>query len=146
MRPLPLALILAPLLTTGCQPEARTALPEQVAPPAAARATVDYATEIQPLFDAHCISCHTGHTDGRLSLLASEAEAHLFSDRSQAAMPIVDPGQPDNSYLLYKLRGTHLELEGGEGLPMPPHALLPEETVDLVETWITEGAAMDAAS
>lgn len=136
MRPLVLAVLLF-----ACSSEPR---PAAAPPPATARAAVDYATEIQPLFDAHCISCHTGHTDGRLSLVAGEAATYLFSDRTQAGIPLVDPGEPDTSYLLYKLRGTHLSLEGGEGLPMPPHALLPEETVDLVEAWILEGALVEA--
>jgi hypothetical protein len=50
----------------------------------------------------------------------------------------VDPGNPANSFILEKLRGT---LAPGEGEPMPLELKrLPARAIALVEEWIAAGA------
>lgn len=76
------------------------------------------------------------------------------------AMPHVDPGNPGNSYLLYKMlvgpiyarSSAAADLAPGEidrlrasvvvGLPMPPYDFyaIPESGVDALSTWISTGA------
>ena len=91
-------------------------------------------------------TCHNapggGHT---LTLLPGEAYANLVgvtpnSGVAAAAGKLrVDPGSPDTSFLLDKLRGT---LVAGEGARMPRDLpkLPPEKKIQLIEAWIAAGA------
>ncbi len=60
------------------------------------------------------------------------------------SMPLVTPSAPEESYLVHKLRGTHLDV-GGEDDAMPPgnREPLSEEEIQLVEEWILAGARKD---
>lgn len=91
-------------------------------------------------------------------------QADLKSRRFGRAMPQIEPGDPGNSYLLYKMlispiyaRSTAAAgMAPGEldrlrasvvvGLPMPPYDLyaVPEAAVDGISAWITTGAATPA--
>ena len=52
----------------------------------------------------------------------------------------VVPGKPDDSYLVMKLEGTHIE-QGGNGAQMPFGAPpLPREDIARIRQWIAEGA------
>lgn len=90
-------------------------------------------------------TCHSGpQEDHSLSLLPGEAYAFLVGvmpDNLPARMAgklRVDPGNPENSFLLDKLRGT---LASTEGERMPRGlAPLPEREIALVEAWIAAGA------
>jgi hypothetical protein len=90
-------------------------------------------------------TCHNapggGHT---LTLLPGQAYANLVgvtpnsSVAADAGKLRVDPGNPDKSFLLDKLRGT---LVAGEGVPMPRELpKLPARKIQLVEEWIAAGA------
>lgn len=58
----------------------------------------------------------------------------------QNGMPLVTPGDSSQSYLMYKLDGTHLGV-GGSGDSMPPGLpLLDQDTRDSIRGWIDEGA------
>ena len=64
---------------------------------------------------------------------------------SEAPLPRVAPGDPERSYLIHKLRGTHLKA-GGSGAPMPFNADtggngLAKEERELIEAWVRAGAA-----
>ncbi len=53
-------------------------------------------------------------------------------------MSIFEPGNPEKSYLLHKLRGTHLEA-GGKGERMPwGIEPLREDQIALIATWIKD--------
>ncbi len=52
----------------------------------------------------------------------------------------VTPNQPDNSYLVHKVQGTHLD-EGGVGDRMPEgRAPLSQAEIDLIRAWVQAGA------
>lgn len=51
--------------------------------------------------------------------------------------PVVFPGQGAESIIILKLRG---EANFGDRMPKPPAPALTESTIDLIETWIDEGA------
>ena len=107
----------------------------------AAAATISHATEIQPIWDRDCVSCHIGHEDGRLDLTPPNAMAHLLGQASQVPRPIVVPGDVNQSYLHHKLRGTHnTGGVGGGGNTMPIQGLLDQSSLDLVDAWIEGGA------
>lgn len=99
--------------------------------------------EVQPLLTRACATCHmTGTEAGEMSLVPGKAIGSLVGVNSVEATDLlrVKPGDPDASYLVMKLEGTHLE-NGGSGAQMPFAAPpLPAEKIALVRRWIAEGA------
>lgn len=99
----------------------------QSAPAAAAK--VDFATEIQPIFRQHCISCHG----------PKEQKNGLRLDRRRDAMrggtiAVIGPGNADGSRLYHRLIGDKF------GIQMPPTGPLPPEKVAKIKAWIDQGA------
>ena len=89
---------------------------------------VDYEIEIQPIFNANCIGCHG--SSGGLSLSSYNS---LMTGGNSGA--VVTPGDGSGSLLAKKLRGTAL------GSQMPKNQdPLDDTTINLIETWINEGA------
>ena len=85
---------------------------------------VNYSTEIQPIFTSNCTSCH-GESEG-LSLTS-------YSDLMEN--DVVDPGNSAASKLIQRLKGT----SGGTQMPKNQDPL-DDATINLIETWIDEGA------
>jgi len=104
---------------------------------------VDYAMDIQPIWDTKCVAgCHTpgGAASMGPVLGADVSYANLVDKQSPTvAMPLVAPGDPDGSYLWHKLNGTQADV-GGSGAPMPIGVALDADTLALIEQWITDGA------
>ena len=99
--------------------------------------TVDYDTDIQPLWNGNCTSCHTyGHSSG-LDLTSGQSYNNLVdvasSGNEYGGASRVASGNPDNSVLYDKITngGTY----GGQ---MPPNGLISSANRTLVQTWITE--------
>jgi len=100
--------------------------------------TVDYDTDIQPLWNGNCTSCHTyGHSSG-LDLTSGQSYNNLVdvasSGNGYGGASRVASGDPNNSVLYDKITngGTY----GGQ---MPPSgALMSTANRTLVQTWITE--------
>jgi hypothetical protein len=90
-------------------------------------------------------TCHSGpQSDHSLTLLPGEAHLNLVGvmpDNLQARLAgklRVDPGHPENSFLLDKLKG---ELGENEGQRMPRGlGKVPAREIALVEAWIAAGA------
>lgn len=107
---------------------------------------VSLAFDLQPIFDTACVQCHLLESaQGGLVIENGEAWANLVNvDSTQVSMKRVSPGNPADSYLLHKLRGTHLQV-GGSGQPMPygseASAGISADSVELIERWISEGGA-----
>jgi cytochrome c len=104
--------------------------------------------EVQEVLDLDCASCHSGaDASAGLRLDAQHAYAALLDQKSTQAskMRLVAPGEPKDSYLLHKMRGTHLDV-GGHGDRMPiegswgVHGSLSDAEVLRVEKWISNGA------
>ena len=87
---------------------------EPVAPLSAAQ-KADYAKVIQPLFDAHCVSCH-GPKKEKGKLRLDSLEATLKGGKN----PTFTLGRPNSSMLL-----ARVFLERGAGDVMPPKAERP---------------------
>ncbi|WP_408586016.1 c-type cytochrome [Novosphingobium sp.] len=102
-----------------------------------------YASQIAPLLESNCAVCHmTGEEAGGMSLVGDTARGFLVDQPSQEAPTIkrVVPGDPDASYIVMKLEGTHID-HGGSGAQMPfGGAPLPAEQIALVRQWIKDGA------
>lgn len=107
---------------------------------------ISLTRDVQPVFDRHCVACHLYESaQGGLILEAGEAHgATVGIPSSEAKLPRVAPGDPNGSYLVHKLRGTHLTV-GGNGAAMPFNADtgssgLPDDERRLIEAWIRAGA------
>jgi hypothetical protein len=92
------------------------------------------------VFDQLCISCHIGATapGGGLRLDDANAFALLVgvSSTQNPALLRIDPGNPDDSYLIDKLEGT--QTTGGR-MPLGGTAI-PQADIDVIRQWISDGA------
>lgn len=104
-----------------------------------------WVTRVRPLFEANCGGCHSQER--------REAELVLVGDGSYDAIvgkpaltdregrPLIDPGNPEGSYLYLKLIGDESIL--GRQMPLDPllgvRTLGEEELADIA-AWISEGA------
>ncbi len=106
---------------------------------------VTLSGDVQPIFTGNCAltGCHAGSSpEEGMSL----GEGQTFSNvvnvaaRQLLTMNRVTPNQPDNSYLVHKVQGTHLAA-GGSGSQMP-EGLSPllQSDIDLIREWIQAGA------
>lgn len=108
-----------------------------------AQGTPDYATEIQPIFDASCTGCHSigGNAQGTGMILTSYEET-MAGDSNNG--PAVIPGNADESLLIWKLEGVD---NTGTTVSLMPRGRDPlsAETIQLVRAWIDAGALAEAS-
>ena len=88
---------------------------------------VDYSSEIQPIFDSNCISCHNGSHNTGLDLRSYDAVMSGSND----GMVIV-PNDMAGS-LLYQLIGDG-------SMPSGNNPDLTDNEVSIIGEWIDEGA------
>ena len=90
--------------------------------------TLTFEKHIRPIFRAHCYDCHGAEDEvkGGLDL----RQVRLMS-RGGESGPAIQPGAPEKSYLLERLRS-------GEMPPGGKH--VPAEEIAVIERWIAEGA------
>jgi len=107
-------------------------------------ALVSLSTDVQPIFTAHCAlaGCHTGPSPREdLDLGAGQSFSHLVSVTSHecGSFKRVLPGQPDASYLVFKIEGPPQPCFSGDRMPeeAPP---LPAADQNTIRTWILQGA------
>lgn len=94
--------------------------------------TVDFSTQIKPILNNKCITCHGGvKKNGGFSLLFEE-EAMAITESGQ---PAIIRGDAANSEFIKRLHEDDLELR------MPyEKAKLSDEEIDLLTRWIDQGA------
>lgn len=99
---------------------------------AVAPEAVSFAGDVLPIFKASCVSCHGGMYDGQQRV---EASLDLRTWESVIAGSeygtVVEPGDPEGSLLLEMIVMGDMPEEGD---PLTP------EQIDLIRTWIAEGA------
>ena len=95
------------------------------------------------VFSAICINCHVPGGTGPFTLEEGESFDNLVGVDSSIGIPRVDPGDPENSYMIWKLEGRN----GIVGDQMPPffsgEPPLPQEQIDVIKEWILRGANND---
>ena len=104
-----------------------------------------FKRDVAPILKQRCAPCHlTGEEPGGMALHPGAAHRSLVGVAALGApMQRVKPGSPDESYIVHKLQGTHLDV-GGSGLRMPMDgAPLSEQQIELIRAWIKAGAADD---
>jgi len=88
-------------------------------------------------------ACHAGPQPRAFPTCDADLwyDVYLGQPSQQApGMNLVEPGDPEQSYLVHKLRGTH-GTAGGGGARMPIAAApLDDEEQAAVEAWIANGA------
>jgi len=95
-----------------------------------ASGTVSFRADVQPIFQSQCVGCHTG-TNAPAGL---DLGSYQSAMRGASGSPVVVPGQPDQSLLVQKVKGT-----AGARMPFGGQPL-PAKDVQRIEGWITEGA------
>jgi hypothetical protein len=94
--------------------------------------TIDFNTEVKPIFNNKCISCHGGvkRKAGFSVLFRSEALANTESGK-----PAIIPGKPDQSELIRRISLNDPE----ERMPYK-HEPLSTKEIDILRQWIRQGA------
>lgn len=103
---------------------------------------VSFAKDIVPVLRTECAVCHlTGNEAGNIALAPKVAYANLVGVPSkESTMLRVKAGSPDESYLVHKLDGTHLNV-GGKGSQMPFGAEPLDPAIRAkIRAWIKAGA------
>jgi hypothetical protein len=106
---------------------------------------VDFATQVQPIFNASCTGCHGG--SGGLNLGAAVSRGNLVnvaSNNANAGIPRVTPRNPGASFLFRKINCVGLGPPFGLRMPRsgPPYLSLEQQA--LIMDWILEGATVQS--
>ena len=126
-------LIIGAVLLAGCGAEVPD-VPEED--------PVSYSAHLEPLVTAHCLGCHDSEEPkAKLVLDPGEGYGQLVGRRSVQVpeMALVEPGDPDASYLWLKL--LHRAPEG-KGMPrtLTGSKMLRPAELELYRRWIEGGA------
>ncbi len=106
-------------------------------------ATVSFASAIQPILTANCSGCHNGSTPGALpgsmDLRSTAAFGSLVNVTSlqDPSLVRVKPGDVTNSYLARKVDPSVGTITDSR---MPLGGILQASDIQLIKTWILQGA------
>lgn len=93
---------------------------------------VDYSTQVKPIINKHCITCHGGvKAKGNFSLLFREDALA----KTKSGKPAIVPGDPGSSEMIRRLTLT----DPDERMPYH-HEQLTKEEIDILSQWVKEGA------
>jgi hypothetical protein len=136
MKPLTLLAVLA-LVGTSCS-RLTTQTDMVFDPPLEGPATLDLVQK--SVFDNSCAlsGCHRNNVSPNLS--AGRAYANIVNVESSRGMALVEPGDPDNSYLYLKIL-PDAEIAGRRMPAGGPY--LTAEEIEVVRSWIERGAPDD---
>lgn len=100
---------------------------------------------VQPIFTASCAlsGCHAGASPQEgMNLSSGQAYDDIVNVPSnQSSLDRVEPGQPDDSYLVHKIQGTQGGTVGGTGEQMPLEGCcLSSAQIATIREWIAAGA------
>jgi hypothetical protein len=99
--------------------------------------------DVQPIFDMYCTRCHATRAP---FLTAGDAPTALAGTSSCNNMKYIEPGQPEQSFLFYKIGGmSTLSVAGTtcrEKMPNDGPALnaADPDAVEKIRQWIADGA------
>jgi hypothetical protein len=123
-----LPLIIYGLLISSCEKDQGPVIVKP--PPLPGDTMIHFESDIQAIFNAHCISCHN-QNHIYLDLRESFAWYNLWVHGTHA--PYLNVADPENSILMQRLRGVELSI-------MPPNAApLPSSTIDTIAKWMRQG-------
>lgn len=137
MKP-PLALALAAIMPACAPPEIGPAVPGGGQVPIEAT----FSSISAVVFTPKCTACHAGNTPPNLTHDAAYASLVNAPAFQTSDMLLVSPRDPDQSYLMLKLLGTHATVGTGDTMP-PGGERLPDDELAAVAAWILNGAPND---
>ena len=105
---------------------------------------VSFASDVLPIFEDKCVYCHHPDSASGVDLTDPFGPQGIVdrpnSWKGSSFTLLVDPGNPDNSFILHKVSERDLDPEV-EGQPMPIEIpALTAGEIDVVATWIDDGA------
>lgn len=108
-------------------------LPADAAAPAArAPAAVSFATDVKPIIDARCVTCHGGVYEGeKRTELSFDMTTYEGLMAGSEYGSVIEVGDPDESLLVEMIEMGDMPEEGD---PLTP------EQIEIIRTWIAEGA------
>src|SRR5260370_13733082 len=89
-------------------------------------AKVDFASDVLPILRQSCVGCHG--PSQQISGLRLDRKSSVLNRRG------VVPGSSENSFLYHRVSGS------AYGLQMPPTGPLRPEQINIIKTWIDQGA------
>ena len=97
-------------------------------------AEINFSTEIQPIINEHCASCHGGVKQaGGISFLS---RASLLGEGKSGEVPLV-PGDASSSEMIRRIKSD----DPDERMPPPEEGPgLDESSIAKLESWVNEGA------
>ena len=93
-------------------------------------AAVSFVDQILPILEARCTKCHSGES-AELGLKLDTYDGLLAGSEYGT---VIEPGDPDGSLLIEMIVAGDMPEEGD---------LVPPEEIELLRTWIAEGALND---
>jgi hypothetical protein len=113
-------------------------------------ATISFASNIQPIFNRSCAvaaSCHAGPGSANLDMTAGVAYKQMVNVHStqQPGLKRIDPGNPNQSYLVRKIEGgpnisgTSMP-QGCPATPLNGAQCLSADDIAAIVQWVTECA------
>ena len=131
-------LLAAALLWAGCGGDDSTVGPDES--DGAGSRTEATLAEVSEVFAVSCAfsGCHSGGEPAADLSLEGDFAASIVGVASEQrpGFKLVDPGNPNKSYLLMKVRGDD-EIISQQ---MPPGTPLSAEQVEIIRAWIASGA------
>lgn len=106
-----------------------------------------YEKNVEPTFVRSCaaVECHSGDPadESGLDLSLGNGFGSIVGQPSlQSDLMLIEPGDPDASYLWHKLNDTHGDFDNSDAPtdPMPPVGGLNVSELSTIEKWIVDGA------
>lgn len=93
---------------------------------------VDFSTDVKPILNKHCISCHGGVKKNAGFSLLFETEAFAATE---SGIPAIYPGDVKSSSFIQRLHETDPELRMPYNKPS-----LTQEEIDVLTKWVKQGA------
>ena len=106
--------------------------------------TPSLASHVQPILSTSCAlsGCHAGASPQEgMNLSSGLMHSNTVNVPSnESSLDRIEPGQPDQSYLVHKIQGTQGTV-GGSGVRMPfGGAPLSQANIDIIRAWVADGA------
>lgn len=93
---------------------------------------VSFASDVMPIFEQSCVNCHGGEYEGEQRMEASlDLRTYEKLIVGSEFGTVIEAGDPDGSILLEMISVGDMPEEGD---PLTP------EQIELIRTWIAEGA------
>ncbi len=104
---------------------------------------VSLARHVEPILEEHCTACHSGGNVQMDLNLEYGLSWYFLVNRPaiEADLLRIHPGEPEKSYVIHKLRGTHIDVGGaGDRMPLEKEPLT-DAQITLIAGWI-KGCAL----